>query len=129
MLWLAIYSNLFTAGNSSHHPLSERDKAVRDTLSLASSPTIRTFSLTKRRVRHYCYNVAVEQTDIIIEGHARDKWRSFCIEGSIDNIQKVLSREVEEPCGDGVKKTTLKDYLVQLAGVACGYPQFVLNLT
>jgi hypothetical protein len=124
-------SQVSRAGNSSHPLSDEHKKAVSDALSLTSSPTVRTFSLNKRRVRHHCHNVTVEQTDITIEGHARDKWRSFCIEGSIDKIQKVLSREIQlQGHWEGVKKVTLKEYLVQLAGVewACGYPQFILNL-
>ena len=48
-------------------------------------------------------------------------------EGSIDNVQKVLSRVVEEARGDGVKKTTLK---VQLAGMACRYSVCIVpNMT
>ena len=86
------------------HPSPERDQAQRDTLSLATSSDFHVFPFAKRRVSHYCRNVGVEQTDIVVDmGLLKPQWRSISIEGGdLDSILKVLKSEVKAESGDDV---------------------------
>ena len=112
-------------------PSPEREQAERDTLSLTTSSDFHVFPFAKRRISHYCRNVGVEQTDIVVDmGLLKPQWRSISIEGGeLDSILKVLKSEVKAESGDDDgRKVPLGECLVGLAGEPCGYPQFVVNL-
>ena len=121
---LNIHSYLYDAG--SHHRSPEFNHALEDTLSFASSQeTIKSFSLQKQRVVDWYNHVAIEQTEVTVEGHSPQHWRTISLEGELSRIDQLLSMKI--PLGGNV---TLKTHLLQCSstGGTCGYPQFVLNL-
>ena len=103
--------------------------AKEDTLRLVSSKQTKSFSLIKSRVTHCIHHVAVEQTDITVEGHAMPFWRSISLEGELSTIERLLRKEV---VGDGHREgaLSLESYLISASfnGTACGYPEFVVHL-
>ena len=65
---LNVHNYLYNAG--SHHHSPEFSRALEDSLVLASSQeTIKSFSLQKQRVVDWYNHVAIEQTEVTVEGH------------------------------------------------------------
>ena len=109
----------------------ECNRAKEDTLGLASSEVINKFSLKKNRVTCNYDSVVIEQTDIIVEGHAKPFWRSISVEGDLRAIERFLHKEVvDKHHAHRRRELPLQTCLVEssLNGTACGYPEFVVYL-
>ena len=78
---------------------------------------------------HHTQNVALEQTDIIVEGFESVKWRTIAIEGDMEKVLFFLKSELKvNTSTEQQQMVKLQDYLVELSGEPCGYPEFILKL-
>lgn len=74
----------------------------------------------------------MEQTDFTIPDTQSEKnWRTICFEGNLEDIGKLLQMKPQVPEGKAASAENgkiLQDHLMQLAGIPCGYPEFVSNI-
>ena len=80
-------------------------------------------------MRYHTQSVALEQTDITVEEFESVKWRTIAIEGDLEKVLSFLQSEVKVKTSFEMKQMLkLQDYLVELSGEPCGYPEFILKL-
>ncbi len=105
---------------------SEMVKALEEVVALGGEEKIELVPLKKARVSHHVRGVAIEQTDITMEGLPGAVWRSVCVEGELQDIIRILRERVGGTSGDA----SLAEHLVRVAegGMACGYPEFIAKL-
>lgn len=118
-----------TGKDASHEQL----RNLEAVLSLRSR-AVQLVPLAKHRVTYHRHGVAMEQTDIAVEGTVEGTWRSICLEGELEEIKKLLQTAVTVPVtalnsgATAFKEVCLGDYLTEVSGSPCGYPEFVLRL-
>ena len=131
--------HLFITGRSDPCASTGKDASQEQLQNLEAVLSLRSKAvllvpLAKHRVTYSRHGVAMEQTDITVEGTAEGKWRSICLEGELEEITKLLQTTVRVPVtsrssgATAFKEVCLGDHLTQVAGAPCGYPEFVLRL-
>lgn len=104
------------------HP-SDCLQRLEEVVALRVADKIDVFDLNKSRVSSCVHGVAIEQTDITIDGQAGAVWRSVCIEGTVMEIMGILAQKAG-------RHATVGERLLEnaLGGAVCGYPEFIVRL-
>lgn len=112
-------SVLRTRLEKSEPPQSQLMESLRGALEEASKALV-LVPMHKQRVTRMVGSVAVEQTDLVIDGRPDEHWRTVCLEGELEHVCRLLKTSVGQ--------SDLHSCLTE-AGTPRGYPEFVINLT
>lgn len=101
-------------------PNSPLLESLQGALEQVSKP-LTLVSIHKQRVSQMVGSVAVEQTDLVIDGRPNEQWRSVCLEGKLEHVCRLLKTSVGQ-------SSDLHSQLTE-SGPPRGYPEFVIDLS